>query len=148
MKKLIKKLLCMPIFLVSLFFTVDLLVFLRNKLTDEPIGHESAPWQSLLEIIGLPSALDWFIVVVVVACLYPTTRGWILEGLSSWAWVLSRLFDLLMYIFGGLVIVFYSFAWLSKRTTCFLVKTKQTAEVAQKDKKNYLVGLKGVFENL
>ncbi|MBI5733953.1 MAG: hypothetical protein HY973_03360 [Candidatus Kerfeldbacteria bacterium] len=138
----------MPLFLVSLFFTVDLLVFLRNKLADEPIGHESAPWQSLLEIIGLPSVLDWFILVIIVACLYPVTRGWILEGLSSWAWVLSRLFDLLMYVFGGLFVIFYSFAWLSKRVKNFLIKTKETAEEAKKDKINYFAQIKTVFQGL
>ena len=148
MKKLIKKLLSMVLFLVVMFFTLDMLIIIRNNVSDSPANQEIISWPSLLNSIGLPTTFDWFILVVIVACLYPVTRGWILEGLSSLAWLLSRLFDLLMYIFGGLVIVFYSFAWLSKRITHLLVKTKQTAEFAQQDKNNYLLGLKAVFQNL
>ena len=138
----------MPIFLVVMFFTLDLLIIIRNNVSDSPANQVVVPWPSLLGLIGLPTIFDWFILVVAIACLYPATREWILEGLSSWAWVLSRLFDLLMYVFGGLVIIFYSFAWLSKRIKNLLTKTKETAKEAQKDKNNYLVTLKTVFQNL
>ncbi len=147
MKKLIKKLLSMPIFLVVMFFTLDLLIIIRNNVTDHPANQEVVPWSSLLALIGLPTVLDWLILLVIAACLYPTTREWILEGLSSWAWLLSRLFSALMYIFGVGVVIFYSFAWLSKRVKNFLNNTKETAEVAQKDRNNYLTILKTVFQN-
>gem|GEM_PF-6701207 len=138
----------MVLFLVVMFFTLDMLIIIRNNVSDSPANQVVVPWPSLLDLIGLPTIFDWFILLVIIACLYPVTRGLILEGLSSWAWLLSRLFDMLMYIFGGLVIIFYSFAWLSKRIKNLLTKTKETAKEAQKDKNNYLVTLKTVFQNL